>query len=93
MGVSTAHDFGFEVPHGPAHVGGALSELASAVVVGLTEERLAVALRELSAVDQLDCLVGQLEEPDGVGKVAAASPEPACEVGAGDVEVVEERGD
>ena len=44
-------------------------------------------------VDQLDRRVGQLEEPDGVGNVAAASPEAACQVGAGDVEVVEERGD
>ena len=52
-----------------------------------------MALREPAAVDQLDRLVRQLEQPDGVGQVAAASPEPACEVGAGDVEVVEERGD
>ena len=70
-----------------------MGELTSAVVVGFGEQRLAVTLREPTAVDQLDRLVGQLEQPDGVGEVAAASPEPACEVGPGDVEVVEQRGD
>jgi len=52
-----------------------------------------MALRESAAVDQFERLIGQLEEPDGVNEVAAASAEPACEVGPGDVEVVEERRD
>jgi hypothetical protein len=93
VGRRAARDLCFELANGPSAVGGAVRELASAVVVRFGEERLAVALRESPVVDQLDCLVGQFEESDGVGEVAAAPAEPACEVGAGDVEVVEERGD
>ena len=92
-GLCAAVISALEVADGPPAVGGALGELASAVVVGFGEQRLAVALCQPPAVDQLDRLVGQLEKPDGVGEVAAASAEPACEIGAGDVEVVEERGD
>ena len=60
-GLSAADDFSFEVPDGPIAVGGAVSELPSAVVVGFAEKRLAVALGEPSAVDQLDRLVGEIE--------------------------------
>ena len=70
-----------------------MGELAAAVVIGFGEESLAVTLRELAGVNQLDRLVGQLEESDRMGQVAATSPESACEVGPGDVEVVEERCD
>ena len=88
-GLCATDDLGFEVPDGPAAFGGAVGELAAAVVVGFSKERLAVTLCEPTGVDQLDRLIGQLKESDGVGQVAAASPESACEVSTGDVEVVE----
>jgi hypothetical protein len=91
--LCVAHELGFEIPDGPAAVGGALSEVTSAVVVRFGEERFAMSFRQSSALDQLDRLIGQFEQPDGVGEVAAASSEPSCEVGAGDLEVVEEPGD
>jgi hypothetical protein len=40
-----ADDFGFEIPDRPAAVGGALSEVTSAVVIRFCEERSATALR------------------------------------------------
>ena len=45
------------------------------MMVGFGEQRLAVALGERSAVDQVDRFVGQLEQADGVGKVATAPSE------------------
>jgi hypothetical protein len=89
-GLRAVGDLCLEVAHGPIAVGGATGELTSAVVVGFGEERFAVALRELPVVHQFDCLVGQFEQPERVGEVAAASSEPAGEVGAGDAQVVEE---
>jgi hypothetical protein len=41
-------DYGFEVPDGPAAVGGALSEQTSAVVISFREERFAMAIAEES---------------------------------------------
>jgi hypothetical protein len=88
-GLSAAHDLGFEVPDRPVAVDRTMSELTSTVVVRFGEERLAVALGELSAVDSLDRQVRQFEEPDRVGQVAATPAQPACEVGPRNVEVVE----
>ena len=83
-------DLRFEATDGPAAIGGEACKLSSSVVVRFGEERLAVALCELSAVDELDGLIGEFEKPHGMGEVAPASPEPTCEVRARDVDVVEE---
>jgi len=47
-------DLRFKAAHGPAAVGCAVRELASSVVVRLSEARVAVALREPPAIDQFD---------------------------------------
>ena len=75
--LGAACDVGLEVADGPPTLGGAVCELTPALVVGFGEEGFAMPLRESSAVDQLDRQIGQFEEPDGVGKVAAASAEPS----------------
>ena len=67
--------------------------MTSAVVIRFGEQRLAVTLRQPTVVDQLDGRVGQLEQPDRVGEVAAASAKPAGEVGPGHIQVIEKRRD
>jgi hypothetical protein len=62
-------------------------------MVGFREERFAMPLRKSPAFDQLDCLIRQLEEPDGVGEVAAASSEPRREPARGQVQVLEQQRD
>ena len=49
-----------------------------------------MTLGELAYVDQLDRLVGEVEQADGVYQVGAAAAEPLGEVRRGDAEVVEE---
>jgi hypothetical protein len=47
-------------------LGCALGELASAMVVWLGQQRLSVALGERTVAEQMDRLVGEFEQPDGV---------------------------
>ena len=63
-------------------------EDAPSVMVRLDEQRLPVPLAQHTRIDQEDHVIGQFKQPDGVGDVAAAAPEPPCEVGPRDGEVV-----
>ncbi len=70
---------------------GAPGEVAAAAVVGLREERLAVAFRQRAGIDQFDRFVGEVEQPDGVREVAATATKPPRERRRGDVELVEQQ--
>ena len=62
-------------------------------MVGFGQQRLAMPLTRRAAINQLDCLVGQVEQTDGVGEVRVASAESFREFSRPDVEVVEQDGD
>jgi hypothetical protein len=63
------------------------------MVIGLGQQRLSVALGERTVAEQVDRVVGELEQPNGVREVAAAASEPSGQQGGGDVQVVQERCD
>jgi hypothetical protein len=70
-----------------------LGELATAMVVGLAQQRLSVALGERTVAEQVDRVVGELEQPNGVREVAAAASQPPGQQCRGEVQVVQERCD
>src|ERR1035437_9902292 len=86
-------DLGFECADRPAARSCAPGELAAAGLVGLGKQDLSVALGERAVVDQLNRIIGEVEQTDGVREVAPAAAEPACEARRGDVQFVEQRGD
>jgi hypothetical protein len=49
------------------------------MMVRLSEERLAVTLRQGPGIDEIDHLVGKVKETDGVGEVGAAASQALCE--------------
>jgi hypothetical protein len=86
VGSQPTRDLGLECANRPAGFSCAPCELTTAAVIGLGQQRLPVALRPCSGVDQFDRFVGEVEEPDGVGEVAAAATEPPRETCRCDVE-------
>ena len=61
-------------------------------MVGLGQQYLSVALGQRPIVDKVDCLVGEIQQPDRVREVAAAAAEPARKIRRCDVQFVEQRG-
>ena len=64
----------------PAAAGCIAGEAAADVVARNSEERLAVALAEVAGLEQLQRLVGQLEQADQVGDGGAAAADAAGEL-------------
>lgn len=88
--VRVAGDLSFERADRPVGVGRPAGQRATAVMVGLGEKGLAVALGEDPGVDQLDRLVGEVKKADCVGEVAAAATEATRECACGDLEAIEQ---
>ena len=76
--------------HPPAH--GVAGEAAADVVAAGPEQGLAVALAELAGLEQLQRLVGQLEQADQVGDGGAAAADPARQLLFGQAELLDQGG-
>ena len=74
--AGAAADLCLECADGPALIGCASCEDPAASVVGFGEQRLSVTLGQYAGVDQLDRLVWQVEQADGMRDVGSASPQP-----------------
>ena len=81
-----------ELAHRPALVGGAACEPPTGAVVGGDQQRPAVALAESAALEQLERLVGQVEQANEVGDGDAAAADPQADLLAREAELLDERG-
>ena len=73
-------------------VGGVAGERAADGVIGGEQERAAVAFGQVAALDQLERLVGEVEQADQVRDGDAAAADPEADVLAGQAELLDERG-
>ena len=71
--------------------GGFAAQAPPDIVAAGGEEGLAVALAELARLEQLEQLVGQVEEADQVGDRRAAAADAPGQVLLGDVELLDQR--
>ena len=76
----------------PAAAGGVAGEAAADVVAGGAEEGLAVALAEVAGLEQLQRLVGELEQADQVGDGGAAAADAAGQLLFGQAELLDQGG-
>src|SRR5438270_2507249 len=81
-----------ELAHGPAPVHSVARKLAALVVIASKEQRTAVPLAQLLTFDQLERLVGQLEQADQVRDRYAAAADPQAHLFAGQSQLLDERG-
>lgn len=88
-----APDLGFEGSDRPGVPGGSAGKPATAAVVGLGQQCLAVAFGQHAVVDEIEGLVREFEQANGVREVGPASAKALGQFGDRDLEVVEKERD
>ena len=88
---SARRDRALQLTHRPAALDRAPGELTAPRGVGLAQQALAVALGQPPGVEQVQHLVGQVEQPQRVRRVRAAAADPPGQRRLRESEVVDQR--
>src|SRR5262245_15585968 len=78
--------------HRPAATGGVAGEATADVVALGEEQRLAVTFAERAGLEQVECLVGKVEQPDQVRDRGPAAADPLGELFAGESKLLDQGG-